>query len=95
MKNKIKIVIADDHQIFIEGIKSLIKDSEKVLLVGEARDGETLLHVLKAKNPDVVLMDVNMPKMSGIEASKRSGCFFLISRYWVLRCRTMLTPFLK
>ncbi len=71
MKNKIKIVIADDHQIFIEGIKSLIKDSEKVILVGEARDGETLLQVLKAKNPDVVLMDVNMPKMSGIEASKK------------------------
>ena len=76
MKNKIKIVIADDHQIFIEGIKSLIKDSEKVLLVGEARDGETLLHVLKAKNPDVVLMDVNMPKMSGIEASKKIRLLF-------------------
>lgn len=76
MKNKIKIVIADDHQIFIEGIKSLIKDSEKVLLVGEARDGETLLHVLKAKSPDVVLMDVNMPKMSGIEASKKIRLLF-------------------
>lgn len=76
MKNKIKIVIADDHQIFIEGIKSLIKDSEKVLLVGEARDGETLLNVLKAKNPDVVLMDVNMPKMSGIEASKKIRLLF-------------------
>lgn len=71
MKNKIKVVIADDHQIFIEGIKSLIKDSEKVVLVGEARDGETLLQVLKSKSPDVVLMDVSMPKMGGIEASRK------------------------
>lgn len=76
MKNKIKVVIADDHQIFIEGIKSLIKDSEKVLLVGEARDGETLMQVLKTKMPDVVLMDVNMPKMNGIEASKKIRLLF-------------------
>lgn len=71
MKNKIKVVIADDHQIFIEGIKSLIRDSEKVSLVGEARDGETLMQVLKLKGPDVVLMDVSMPNMNGIEATRK------------------------
>lgn len=71
MKNKIKVVIADDHQIFIEGIKSLIRDSEKVSLVGEARDGETLMQVLKLKSPDVVLMDVSMPNMNGIEATRK------------------------
>lgn len=71
MKNKIKVVIADDHQIFIEGIKSLIRDSEKVSLVGEARDGETLMQVLKLKGPDVVLMDFSMPNMNGIEATRK------------------------
>lgn len=71
MKNKIKVVIADDHQIFIEGIRALIKDSDKVALVGEAKDGETLMLLLKTKNPDVVLMDVSMPKMNGIEATKK------------------------
>jgi DNA-binding NarL/FixJ family response regulator len=71
MKNKIRIVIADDHQIFIEGIKALIKDSDKVILVGESRDGETLIQILKTKEPDVVLMDVNMPKLNGIEATKK------------------------
>lgn len=68
-KNKIKVVIADDHQIFIEGIKALIKDAESVLLVGEAVDGEQLLNLLNTKDVDVVLMDVYMPKMSGIEAT--------------------------
>lgn len=76
MKNKIKVVIADDHQIFIEGIKALLKDSEKVILSGEARDGETLMQVLKTKNPDVVLMDVNMPRMNGIEATKKIRVLF-------------------
>lgn len=71
MKNRIKVVIADDHQIFIEGIKSLLKDAETVSLVGEARDGETLLEVLKQRRPDVVLMDVAMPNMNGIEATKK------------------------
>ncbi len=71
MKNKIKIIIADDHHLFIEGIKALIKDSDAVQLVGEAYDGESLMQLLKTKSPDVVLMDVNMPKMNGIEATKR------------------------
>ena len=68
-KNKIKVVIADDHQIFIEGIKALIKDADNVLLVGEAVNGEQLLNLLDTKDVDVVLMDVYMPKMSGIEAT--------------------------
>ena len=70
-KNKIKIVIADDHQIFIEGIRALIKDSEKVALVGEASNGEQLLNMLKTKDVDVVLMDVSMPTVNGIEATQK------------------------
>src|SRR5580765_1711874 len=70
-KNKIKIVIADDHQIFIEGIRALIKDSDKVALVGEASNGEQLLSLLKTKDVDVVLMDVSMPTVNGIEATQK------------------------
>lgn len=70
-KNKIKIVIADDHQIFIEGIRALVKDSDKVALVGEASNGEQLLNMLKTKDVDVVLMDVSMPTVNGIEATQK------------------------
>src|SRR6185436_2246986 len=70
-KNKIKIIIADDHQIFIEGIKALIKDAESISLVGEAVNGEQLLNLLETKEVDVVLMDVYMPKMDGIEATQK------------------------
>ncbi len=69
-KGKIKIVIADDHFIFIEGIKALLKDINEVSMAGEAADGEQLLEILKSKDVDVVLMDVNMPKVNGIEATK-------------------------
>ncbi|MFI5135112.1 MAG: response regulator, partial [Chitinophagales bacterium] len=70
-KNKTRVVIADDHQIFIEGIKALLKDDEKVSMVGEASDGEELMELLSTKDVDVVLMDINMPKLNGIEATKR------------------------
>jgi DNA-binding NarL/FixJ family response regulator len=70
-KNKIKVVIADDHQIFIEGIKALLKDEEKVMVAGEASDGEELLRFLTAKEVDVVLMDINMPRLNGIDATKK------------------------
>jgi DNA-binding NarL/FixJ family response regulator len=70
-KQRIKIVIADDHHLFIEGLKALIKDAETVQLVGEASDGEKLMEIIQTKKPDVVLMDVNMPNVNGIEATKR------------------------
>jgi len=71
LKNKIKVVIADDHQIFIEGIKALLKDDEKVVVVGEASDGEDLLTLVASKDADVILMDINMPRLNGIEATKK------------------------
>ena len=71
LKNKIKVVIADDHQIFIEGIKALLKDEDKVAIVGEAADGEELLVLVENKEADVILMDINMPRLNGIETTKR------------------------
>lgn len=67
----IKIFVADDHQLFIEGIKALTRDSVDVKLIGEAENGEDLLEQLKTNKPEVILMDINMPKLSGIEATKK------------------------
>ena len=68
---QVKIFIADDHQLFIEGIKALIRDTEQVTLMGEAENGIDLMEQLKTKKPDVILMDLNMPLMGGIEATRK------------------------
>ncbi len=68
---QIKVFIADDHQLFIEGVKALIRDNSDVTLIGEAENGADLLEQLKTKKPDVILIDINMPVMNGIEATKK------------------------
>jgi DNA-binding NarL/FixJ family response regulator len=68
---KIKTIIADDHSLFIEGIRALIKNVDTIELVGEAENGKMVLELLEKHTVDVVLMDINMPEMNGIEATKR------------------------
>lgn len=68
---KIKAIIVDDHTLFREGLKALLKRQDVVEIVGEAGDGvEGVKKALDLK-PDVVLMDLNLPGISGIEAIKR------------------------
>ncbi len=66
----INVLIADDHQMFIDGLKALLKDTPGIEVVAEANNGkEVLLHC--SKTPvDVVIMDVNMPEMDGVETTK-------------------------
>lgn len=67
----IKIVIADDHQIVIDGLKSLLEKEEHIKIVGEALNGVILLNRLPMLNPDVVLLDIGMPVMDGMEAATK------------------------
>lgn len=67
----IKIIIADDHQMFIDGIKSLLVNEKGIKLVGEALNGKEVLSLLDKEKADIVLLDVNMPEMDGIEATKQ------------------------
>ncbi len=65
---QIKVAIADDHKIFRDGIKMALKDKEYLKILWEAEDGKDLLHKLKIKQPDVLLMDIRMPEMDGVNA---------------------------
>lgn len=67
----IKVVLADDHEIFRDGFKVMLKKQPQVKLVGEAANGEELIRVTHELQPDVVVTDIKMPRMDGIEAVKR------------------------
>ncbi len=71
MKNEIKIVIADDHEIFRSGLKFILDQHDKFKVIGEARNGKELLSLLTKMKPDIILLDIEMPEMNGIEASER------------------------
>lgn len=63
----INIILADDHQIVRDGIKSMLSGDFEIAIVAEAADGEQLFSILKSSVPDIVLLDISMPGMSGIE----------------------------
>jgi DNA-binding NarL/FixJ family response regulator len=65
---QIKVAIADDHKIFRDGIKMALSGKEFLKIIWEAEDGKDLIHKMKIKLPDVLLMDIRMPEMDGINA---------------------------
>lgn len=64
----IKVSIADDHKIFRDGIKMALKNKEYLKILWEAEDGRDLMHKMQLKRPDVLLMDIRMPEVDGINA---------------------------
>src|SRR6187397_1318913 len=66
--DQIKVAIADDHKRFRDGIKMALRDKEYLKILWEAEDGKDLMHKLKIKMPDVILMDIRMPEVDGINA---------------------------
>ena len=65
---QIKVSIADDHKIFRDGIRMALKDRDYLNILWEAEDGKDLMHKLKLKQPDVLLMDIRMPEVDGVNA---------------------------
>jgi len=68
--NPYRIVLADDHVMFRHGIKSILEGAEGLEVVGEASDGLDLLKILKKAIPDMVILDISMPNLRGLEATK-------------------------
>ena len=66
----ITVAIAEDHQALIDGIKSYVKYEDDISVIGHANNGEELLKLVRLKQPKVVLCDIRMPKLDGIEATK-------------------------
>lgn len=67
------IVVADDHKIVREGLVKLLETRSDFQVIGEASDGEEAVQMVLEKQPDVVLMDIWMPRLSGIDATRRIG----------------------
>ncbi len=71
MQNKIKIIIADDHHIFRKGILSIAAEDSTVEVTGEASNGEEALKLVRELKPDIAILDIDMPVMSGLDAARK------------------------
>ena len=67
----IKIILVDDHKIVLDGLKALLNTANELEIIGEAQNGLILLHQLKTLEPDLILLDIGMPVMDGIEAATK------------------------
>ena len=70
-KKMIRVMIADDHALIREGIKQLIELEEDISVISQAADGEEAIAMAMELDPDIVLLDINMPKLNGIETLRR------------------------
>src|SRR4051794_23167560 len=71
MKKRIRILLADDHQMVRQGFKLILASQDDMEVVGEAGNGREAVEKVLALKPDVVIMDVTMPELNGIEATRR------------------------
>jgi len=67
----IKILLADDHQIVRQGLKAMLNNHPQMEVIGECGDGKTALEMVRELNPDIAIMDITMPELNGIDATKK------------------------
>ena len=71
-----KIILADDHALMREGIRNLIDQADDLKVIAETGDGTELLNLLKRMTPDMVILDISMPGVRGIEAAREIHCLY-------------------
>jgi two-component system nitrate/nitrite response regulator NarL len=69
-ETKIHLLIADDHLLFIDGLVHLLREENDIVIDGIAYDGKELLDIVSRAQPDIILLDINMPKLNGLEAAR-------------------------
>jgi DNA-binding NarL/FixJ family response regulator len=67
--NQLQIIIADDHQLFAEGLENLLTSTGRYRIIAKVSNGKKLLQVLNSQTPDLILLDINMPNLSGMDAA--------------------------
>lgn len=71
MNDKIKVLLADDHEIVTDGIVSILKNENDIEVVATAKNGEEAVHYIENNAVDVAVLDINMPVMNGVDATKK------------------------
>ncbi|GAB4430122.1 MAG: response regulator transcription factor [Chloroflexi bacterium OHK40] len=71
MGQTIRVIVADDHKVVRAGIRDLLSDEPDILVVSEARNGQEAVELALRERPDVVVMDIHMPELSGVEATRQ------------------------
>jgi NarL family two-component system response regulator LiaR len=73
--NKIRVLIADDHQVVRQGLRTFLELQEDILVIAEAGDGQAAVEMARQLHPDVILMDLVMPRLDGISATRQVKAF--------------------
>ncbi len=71
MSQQIKLLIVDDHPVFRQGLRDVLETDARVQVVGEAADGEIAIELAYQLNPDVILMDINLPTINGLQVTRK------------------------
>lgn len=71
MTEPLRVLLADDHPVFRKGLRALLTSLPEAIVIGEASDGEQAVRLAADLQPDLVVMDVNMPELDGVEATRR------------------------
>ena len=82
--DEVRVVLVDDHDLFRTGLRNLLEEQDGVRVLGEAADGAEAVQLVRQAAPDVVVMDLNMPKMSGVEATRQITAESPLTRVIVL-----------
>ena len=76
MSQQIKLLIVDDHPVFRQGLRDVLETDPRINIVGEAADGEIAIELAYQLSPDVILMDINLPTINGLQVTRRYSTLY-------------------